>query len=121
MSGPLVPNDVATVWDAEVNRNDKPGVLERLYASSKKTPGLAASYCVRCDKTVAVISIEYPYDHIEHYDGVSEWRCSRCNRREGRWTGKVLTGGASEPRLGIERDEIIAEEQRRHAAGSQPR
>lgn len=57
-----------------------------------------------------VIGVEYDYDHPEHYDGVSEWRCPRCSRREGRWTGRALTDGASEPRFGIEREAAIAED-----------
>lgn len=77
---------------------------------AKKDAGLADGYCRRCDRTVMPIGVEYEYGHPERYDGVSEWRCPRCERREGRWTGKVLTDGASEPRLGEERDEVIAEE-----------
>ncbi len=88
---------------------------------AKKNARLADGYCARCARTVMPFSIEYAYDHPEHYDGVSEYSCSRCGRREGRWTGTVLAGGASEPRLGEERDEKIAEEQARFPEGSQPR
>lgn len=96
-------------------------MTERLNEPGKKDAGLADGYCERCDQTVMVIGIQYDYDHPEHYDGVSEWRCPRCGRREGRWTGTVLTGGASEPRFGEERDATIHAEQLRFPIGSQPR
>lgn len=96
----------------EAQRNHKP---------AKKDATLADGYCARCDKTVLAIGEIYADDHPEHHDGVSEWRCPRCGRREGRWTGAVLTGGASEPRLGEERDAKIEEEQARFPVGSQPR
>jgi rubredoxin len=34
------------------------------------------------------------------YDGVSEWRCPSCGYREGRWSGRELTGDELEPRYG---------------------
>jgi hypothetical protein len=94
--------------------------------------GLRDDYCASCNETKRykaadgheysrVLSVEYPYDHPERYDGVSEWRCPDCGRREGRWTGAVLTDGSSEPRYGEERDEVIHEEQLRFEIGSQPR
>lgn len=36
--------------------------------------------------------VQYAYGHPCHYDGVSEWRCSRDGTRVGRWSGFVLTG-----------------------------
>jgi len=80
---------------------------DRLNEPAKKDAGLADGYCARCDQTVMVLACEYPYESPEHYDGVSEYQCPRCGRREGRWTGNVLTDGASEPRLGEERQEAI--------------
>lgn len=77
---------------------------------AKKDAKLADGYCSACDRTVMVIGVEYSWDHPEHFDGVSEWRCPRCGRREGRFTGKVLTEGATEPRYGEEREEAIAAE-----------
>lgn len=41
-----------------------------------------------------VIGVEYQGG----FDGVSEWRCLDCGRREGRWSGKVLTGDEKEGR-----------------------
>ncbi len=43
-----------------------------------------------------VIGVEYR----NGFDGVSEWCCPDCGRREGRWTGKVLVTGEMEPRYG---------------------
>ena len=67
---------------------------------------LAAGHCGDCGASLAyedcgktysrVIGVEYEGG----YDGVSEWRCPDCGRREGRWTGNVLTDGDSEPRYG---------------------
>jgi len=50
-----------------------------------------------------VVGIQYPYNHSEHYDGVSEWQCMLCKARIGRWTGKVLADGESEKRFGVEK------------------
>lgn len=85
--------------------------------------GLVDGYCGRCNKGVEghIGTVQYSYDHPEHYDGVSEYRCMLCGRREGRWTGRILTGGASEPRFGVERDEVIDEEQSRKPLFTQPR
>lgn len=94
---------------------------DRLGEPAKKDAKLEDGYCARCDQTVMPIGVQYSYDSPEHYDGVSEWNCPRCGRREGRWTGRVLTGGASEPRFGEERSETIEEEQARFPVGSQPR
>lgn len=79
------------------------------FEPGKKDAGLSDGYCRGCERTVMSLAAEYPHDHPEHYDGVSEYRCPRCGRREGRWTGAVLTVGASEPRLGEEREERIAD------------
>lgn len=46
------------------------------------------------------IGIQYGYEHPEHYDGVSEWQCSYCDRRWGRWSGVELSKGEHEPRYG---------------------
>ena len=40
----------------------------------------------------------------EDYDGVSEWRCSQCHVRIGRWTKRRLTDGELEPRYGIKKE-----------------
>lgn len=39
-----------------------------------------------------VIGVEYQGE----YDGVAEWVCPDCGRREGRFTGKVLGDGETE-------------------------
>jgi len=44
--------------------------------------------------------VEYPLDHPQHWDGVSEWWCEQCERRFGRWTKRELQPGESEPRYG---------------------
>ena len=101
-----------------------------MHVNSKR--GLGDDYCASCNKTLRyttedgreysrVIGVEYVHDHPEHFDGVSEWRCPDCGRREGRFTGSILTGGASEPRDGVEDDTKIAAAQARFPVGSQPR
>ena len=47
-----------------------------------------------------LIAVEYPHDHPDHYDGVSEWRCPYCGVRVGRWSERVLAFGETEPRWG---------------------
>lgn len=96
----------------------------RRYEPAKKDAGLADGYCARCDQTVMAIGVIYPDDHPEAAEDagvVSEWECPRCGRREGRWTGSVLTGGASEPLNGEEDESKIDEEQARFNPGTQPR
>lgn len=47
------------------------------------------------------ILAEYSYDSPDRYDGTSEYLCNSCGTRWGRWSGKVLAEGESEPRYGI--------------------
>lgn len=47
-----------------------------------------------------MIGHEYSYDHPEHWDGVSEWYCSLCGIRIGRFTNRILKDGEFEPRDG---------------------
>jgi hypothetical protein len=47
-----------------------------------------------------VIGVEYSHGSPQRYDGVSEYMCPSCGRREGRWTGKVLAEGEEELRFG---------------------
>ena len=47
-----------------------------------------------------LVGIEYVHSMPEHYDGISEWLCSSCKTRWGRWTGKKLESGELEPRYG---------------------
>lgn len=80
--------------------------------------------CQRCAASAEHIAgVQYSYDHPEHYDGVSEWVCLKCGLRVGRWTGKILTGGATEPRFGVEREPAInaAQAPPFFAEGTQPR
>lgn len=39
---------------------------------------------------VNVIGIQYEPNHPQHYDGVSEWRCTECGLRIGRFSGAFL-------------------------------
>lgn len=39
---------------------------------------------------VNVIGVEYAYDHPQHYDGVSEYRCTNCGLRIGRFSKAFL-------------------------------
>ena len=54
--------------------------------------------CPKCGND-NIIGMEYaagPY----RYDGVSEYRCLKCDYRQGRWTGKELKEGEWEPPFG---------------------
>jgi len=46
------------------------------------------------------VGVEYSYPDRHHFDGISEWHCFTCNRRFGRWTGRELAEGESEPPYG---------------------
>jgi hypothetical protein len=65
--------------------------------------GLCDDYCAGCNATLRytgkddreysrIIGVEY----LGGFDGVSEWVCPDCGRREGRWSGKVLAEGETE-------------------------
>ncbi len=45
--------------------------------------------CRKCGSTKIVL-VEYPWDHPEHYDGISEIKCLVCEARFGRWSEKQL-------------------------------
>lgn len=45
--------------------------------------------CEKCGGNY-IIQVEYPPEHPEHYDGISETVCMTCARRVGRWSGKEL-------------------------------
>lgn len=55
--------------------------------------------CPKCGND-KIAGVEYAYGDSNHYDGVSEWQCIGCGYRQGRWTGKELAEGESEPRFG---------------------
>lgn len=48
-----------------------------------------------------IILVEYSWDSPDHYDGISEIHCRTCKKRYGRWSGKVLKKGETEPRFGV--------------------
>lgn len=62
--------------------------------------GSNLSYEVKGKSFTRRIAVEYSYDSKNHYDGISEFQCPDCGRREGRWTGRVLEDGESEPPFG---------------------
>lgn len=39
-------------------------------------------------------------DTIDHVDGPSEFECTKCGTRIGRWTGDILKDGETEPPYG---------------------
>ncbi len=55
--------------------------------------------CQKCGSN-NVIHVEYPPEHPEHYDGVSERVCLTCGTRVGRWSGKELGINEYEKRYG---------------------
>lgn len=38
-----------------------------------------------------LVGVEFPYDHPEHYDGVSQWMCPSCGTRWNRWTREEIS------------------------------
>ena len=55
--------------------------------------------CRKC-QSKKIIFVEYPHDHPEHYDGVSEIVCLYCGTHFGRWSEKELDIGEDERRPG---------------------
>ncbi|MHB8913817.1 MAG: hypothetical protein ACYC4I_02295 [Minisyncoccota bacterium] len=51
--------------------------------------------CKKCESK-NIIGVEYPHDHPEHYDGVSEVECRDCGARFGRFSGRELAEGEAE-------------------------
>lgn len=58
--------------------------------------------CPQCGKQL--IGIEYAYNHPDHYDGISEWACPPCGYHLGRWSGRLLGEGETEPKYGRKRE-----------------
>lgn len=58
--------------------------------------------CLACN--VQFVGVEYGHDSPEHYDGISEYMCPKCEKRIGRWSGKTLKEGELEPRYGEKRN-----------------
>lgn len=57
-------------------------------------------YDMTCCDNPKMMMVEYGYPHPERYDGVSEYTCQSCGYRQGRWSGKELTGEDYELRYG---------------------
>jgi hypothetical protein len=58
--------------------------------------------CKKC-KSENIFGLEYAPGHPDRYDGISEIVCNDCKVRFGRWSGKELKAGESEPRFGGEK------------------
>lgn len=56
---------------------------------------------MRCDngEDHYQILVEYAHDNPHHYDGISEYHCTTCGRRTGRWCGNKLADGEVEPQF----------------------
>ena len=48
-----------------------------------------------------MMGVEYSYNCVEHYDGISEWKCVVCGTRIGRWSDIVLVGQDVERRFSL--------------------
>lgn len=48
----------------------------------------------------SITAVEYSWETPERYDGTSEFRCNKCDRRWGRWSGKELGDGQYEKPYG---------------------
>lgn len=57
--------------------------------------------CKKCGSE-NIVMVEYSWDSLEHYDGISEIRCNNCGARTGRWSGKILKDNEMERRYGGE-------------------
>lgn len=60
-------------------------------------------FVMNCCNKPKMLMVEYGYPHPEQYDGVSEYTCSNCGYRQGRWSGKELVGKDYELRYGREK------------------
>lgn len=59
--------------------------------------------CRKC-RSANIVLVEYPHDHPEHFDGISEIQCLNCGARFGRWSGKELQPDESEKRFNKQRE-----------------
>ena len=48
--------------------------------------------CRKCGSK-KILLVEYPGDHPDHYDGISEIKCEKCGARIGRWSKRELKDG----------------------------
>lgn len=44
--------------------------------------------CPKCEGMM--VGVEYSYDDPYHYDGISEYECTKCHARYGRWHEQEL-------------------------------
>ena len=59
--------------------------------------------CPKCgSKNIVMVEYGMPYNEDTAYDGISEYRCQDCKRREGRWSGIELKDDEMERRYGGE-------------------
>lgn len=56
--------------------------------------------CKKCGSS-NIVMLEYAPGHPDRYDGISEIVCNDCKARFGRWSGKELAEGETEPRFGV--------------------
>lgn len=54
----------------------------------------------------AMLMVEYGVGD-NCYDGVSEYECTQCGQRVGRWSGNILKEGKEEPRFGIQHKQLL--------------
>jgi hypothetical protein len=43
-----------------------------------------------CCDSPNIVMVQYHWESKNHYDGVSEYKCTNCGYRQGRWSGKEL-------------------------------
>lgn len=60
---------------------------------------MESTICKKCGSK-NIFGLEYAPGHPDRYDGISEIVCKDCNARFGRWSGKELIEGETEPRFG---------------------
>lgn len=58
--------------------------------------------CPKCGNAdqASIVMVEYWGGLPYHYDGVSEFRCQKCESRWGRWTGTLLAENEVESPFG---------------------
>jgi hypothetical protein len=81
----------------------KQDIMDRASMEQHTEISSDGEHTLPCGCKAPRVGVEYGHPHPEQYDGISEWICTECHRRFGRWSGKELFGDEYENRYGRKR------------------
>jgi hypothetical protein len=86
--------------EAEYKKDLATGI-DRYYGGyEKKIEVTSDEIKSNCCDSPNIVMVQYHWESKNHYDGVSEYKCTNCGYRQGRWSGKELKDNEEETRYG---------------------